>query len=189
VCVYLFACCSLLPLLTATWGWWFVCQELLKTALKEVAKSLWGPLASFRPQQEAAIRSSLVKKKHLFACWSTAAGKSGVYQGLGAVSKQLDKPSGVLFIAPLLALVEDQVNFLATAGFVCKTLREGDKLPTGTWSADFVFATPEAIITGGDREAAFYQALGNWKERLAYGVVDEIHLAAEWCVVVLSHSM
>jgi superfamily II DNA helicase RecQ len=153
-------------------------------ALKVAAKKLWGDDACFYEEQAAAIKSGVVDGNHVFACWPTAGGKSGVYQGLGSVSKLCGLPSGVLYIAPLIALVEDQAMFLTSRGFTCKVLHGGSAaLPTeASWSADFVFVTPEAVLTGGKEESAFYQALGKWKEGLAFGVVDEAHLASEWYI-------
>jgi ATP-dependent DNA helicase RecQ len=130
---------------------------------------------SFRPGQREAVET-LLSEGRLLLVAPTGGGKSLAYQ-LPAVLL----PGTTLVISPLVSLMNDQVQALASRGvsatFLASTL-EGDEVrrrmarfAAGEFS--LVYAAPERLVTGGFRGLLRGASL-------SLVAVDEAHCISEW---------
>src|SRR5438270_8240930 len=142
-------------------------------ALEQLQSTFGFP--AFREGQEAAI-SRLLDGKSVLAVFPTGAGKSLCYQ-LPALL--LDGVTVV--VSPLIALMKDQIDFLATRGVDAARLDSSldanevravtERLRAG--SLKLLYVAPERF-----NNERFLQQLGETK--IALFAVDEAHCISEW---------
>jgi len=141
----------------------------------------WGVMRArfgyrtFRPGQEAALRSALAGRS-LLVVMPTGSGKSLIYQ-LAAVLEE----GFTLVVSPLIALMKDQVDELRRKGIAAAyvnsslTVEEQRRrlVQCTAGEVDLLYVAPERF-----RSSAFLDMLGHVKPaRLA---VDEAHCISEW---------
>ncbi len=129
----------------------------------------------FRPGQEAAV-AKLVAGKSVLAIFPTGAGKSLCYQ---LPSLMLDGLTVV--ISPLIALMKDQMDFLANKGLPAarldssldreQTVRIYDDLRAGRLK--LLYISPERLSN-----ERFLQTLG--RQKISLLAIDEAHCISEW---------
>ncbi len=130
---------------------------------------------SFRPLQEDIITDSLAGRD-VFALLPTGGGKSLCYQLPALCDKGL-----TIVISPLIALMKDQVDTLASAGIAATYLNsslpqgEGRKRLRGLHQGEFrlLYVAPERLMLSG-----FLKEIERWNVRLI--AVDEAHCISEW---------
>ncbi|KAG6511851.1 hypothetical protein ZIOFF_029929 [Zingiber officinale] len=155
-------------------------QNLRKEDLENLLSYHFG-YSGFRGKQLEAI-DAVLSGKDCFCLMPTGGGKSLCYQ-IPAVAK-----SGiVLVICPLIALMENQVEFLRKKGisaeFLSSTLAADAKqkihedLNSGKPSVRLLYVTPELVATVG-----FMTKLKKLYERglLSLVAVDEAHCISSW---------
>jgi superfamily II DNA helicase RecQ len=76
----------------------------------------------------------------------------------------------VIVVAPLQALVSDQITSCETLGLTCSKL---DEIAIGECKVDLIFTSPEAV----DRD---YDNIRNLHYRIIGVVVDESHCVVNW---------
>ena len=144
------------------------------TPLRE-ALERWFGFPSFRPFQEAIVRDVL-DGRDVFALLPTGGGKSLCYQLPALLS-----PGLTVVVSPLIALMKDQVDALATAGIPATALnsslewpelrRRLDGLERGHYK--LLYVAPERLTLTG-----FAADLERWG--VSRFVVDEAHCISEW---------
>lgn len=130
-------------------------------------------------EQEKAI-DSLLAKKDVFLSLRTSGGKSLCYMAFPIFyeySNSLDVQPQVLIISPLLSIMKEQTDLLAskgfTATFIGKDKSEDASILDGKYQ--FVFSSPEAILQND-----------KWRDMLSGSksfrlfVVDEAHTLVHW---------
>ncbi|MBI3967174.1 MAG: DEAD/DEAH box helicase [Chloroflexi bacterium] len=130
---------------------------------------------SFRPGQRRIIQS-LLRGRDVLALLPTGAGKSLVYQ----LTAQL-LPGVTVVVSPLLALMKDQAESVAAAGFevaVVDSVQSEGQAEAALESvkggeAKLLYVTPERF---GDRQ--FVAEIRRLQVSLM--VVDEAHCVSEW---------
>uniref|UniRef100_A0A0K0EWL2 ATP-dependent DNA helicase n=1 Tax=Strongyloides venezuelensis TaxID=75913 RepID=A0A0K0EWL2_STRVS len=172
------------------------CKELGEKLMSEEFRNLDIPgkadyllhnvfkLEDFRTiEQKEAIYNAMKERGDTYICFPTGAGKSLCYQ-LPALSR-----SGVTIVfSPLIALMEDQVNYLRSLNIkccawnsnlsdeersnICKDLI-GDKPPRHR----IVYTSPESI--NNNFFCKIVKKLGSFG-RLNFFVVDEAHCISYW---------
>jgi ATP-dependent DNA helicase RecQ len=105
----------------------------------------------------------------------TGAGKSAIYQVAGLL-----RPGPAVVVSPLIALEDDQLAHLRTAGLAATVLnsKQSARARAAALAAscdpdEFVFVSPEQLTNAETRE---------WLRRARPGlfVVDEAHLVSQW---------
>ncbi|XP_074556671.1 ATP-dependent DNA helicase Q-like 3 [Curcuma longa] len=155
-------------------------QNLGKEDLENLLSHYFG-YSGFRGKQLEAIYAVL-SGKDCFCLMPTGGGKSLCYQ-----IPALAKSGIVLVISPLIALMENQVEFLRKKGisaeFLSSTLSADAKqkihedLNSGKPSVRLLYVTPELVATVG-----FMTKLKKLYERglLSLVAVDEAHCISSW---------
>ena len=149
-------------------------EQALQTILNDAFR-----FAEFRESQARAIGRCL-NDKDTVALLPTSAGKSLIYQ-----MTSLLKPGPTVVVAPLIALIEDQMDALRSAGIDRvegitslddeRTRRDKmNRLTTGTTL--IVVCAPERLMIPEFREQL--SSLG--AEGIAQVVIDEAHCISEW---------
>ncbi len=130
--------------------------------------------AELRPGQLPAV-AALVAGRDVLAVLPTGAGKSAIYELAGLL-----RPGPTIVVSPLIALEDDQLAHLRSAGLhaiVLNSRQSAGKRAAALLAAcqpdTFVFLSPEQLANDETREIL---------ERARPGlfVVDEAHLIAEW---------
>jgi ATP-dependent DNA helicase RecQ len=141
--------------------------------IRGVAKKRLG-FAHLRPGQLRAITAA-VGGRDTLAVLPTGAGKSAIYEVAGLL-----RTGPTVVVSPLIALEDDQLAHLRTAGLAATVLNS--KLSARARAAalaasrdpdEFVFVSPEQLTNVETRE---------WLRRSqpALFVVDEAHLVSQW---------
>lgn len=129
----------------------------------------------FRPSQEEVCRA-VFEGEDVLLVMPTGAGKSLCYQLPG-----LARGGGALVISPLLALIDDQVTKLRSAGFRAEQIHSGRSREDSRRACiqylqgnlDFLFIAPERLAVPG-----FPEMLAKRKPGLI--AVDEAHCISQW---------
>ncbi|MBL0192850.1 MAG: DNA topoisomerase 3 [Myxococcales bacterium] len=138
---------------------------------------LRGPfgLASFRPYQEEVCRA-IARGEDVLLVMPTGAGKSLCYQLPGVA-----RGGTTLVVSPLIALMEDQVEKLASLGFAAARIHSGRPRTESrevcraylAGTLDFLFIAPERLRVPG-----FPELLAKRKPTLI--AIDEAHCISQW---------
>jgi ATP-dependent DNA helicase RecQ len=145
-----------------------------ETDLLPLLKQYFG-FTSFRPLQEEIIRSSLAGKD-VFALLPTGGGKSLCFQ-----LPALTRDGLTVVVAPLIALMKDQVDALQASGiaatFLNSSLATGEARERlrGLHNGEFrlLYVAPERLMLSG-----FLSDLQKWNVKLI--AIDEAHCISEW---------
>ncbi len=142
--------------------------------LRTILKNTFG-FEGFRPYQEAVCRAA-TEGKDVLLVMPTGAGKSLCYQLPG-----LARGGTTLVISPLIALMEDQVQKLASLGVAAERIHSGrdraasrracQRYLEGT--LDFLFIAPERLRVPG-----FPEMLARRLPSLI--AIDEAHCISKW---------
>ena len=112
----------------------------------------------------------------MFVNLPTGFGKSFIYQ-MGIRSCPI-----IVVVSPLVALMQEQVNFLNSLEIPSVCLSKADKhdpkLMSGNYT--FVYTSPESLLADGSRRELFSSPV--YKERIFGVVVDEAHCITHWYV-------
>ncbi len=144
------------------------------TQLQQQLKEHFG-FDQFREGQEAAV-SRLMDGKSVLAIFPTGAGKSLCYQLPGLLLDGL-----TLVISPLIALMKDQLDFLASKGAAAARLdstltkEENRKLFDDLYAGKLklLYISPERL--GNER---FINAIS--RQKISLLAIDEAHCISEW---------
>lgn len=142
--------------------------------LAEILHKFWG-YSSFRSEQQAIIQS-LIDGKDTLAVLPTGGGKSLCYQ-LPAVAAE----GTAIVIAPLIALMKDQVQQLIARGIPAAYLSttqshaQNDAIIEQALSGEFklLYIAPERLMS-----QRFLEDLGQM--RISFLAVDEAHCISQW---------
>lgn len=139
-----------------------------------VLKSVFG-YDSFRPLQEEIIQKVL-QKKDIVAIMPTGGGKSLCYQVPALIF-----PGLTIVVSPLIALMQDQVSYLKSAGVEAlflnsslewDTYRENmDRIRTG--KVKLLYVAPESLVTPRVQELLSFVTVDCI-------TIDEAHCISEW---------
>jgi ATP-dependent DNA helicase RecQ len=141
--------------------------------IRAVAKKRLG-FAHLRPGQLRAITAA-VGGRDALAVLPTGAGKSAIYEVAGLL-----RTGPTVVVSPLIALEDDQLAHLRTAGLAATVLNSKQSVRTRAAALaascdpdEFVFVSPEQLTNAETRE---------WLRRAQPGlfVVDEAHLVSQW---------
>ena len=152
--------------------------KLLETLMfnfnSEILKNVFG-FSNYRYGQKEIVENILSKKQTL-AIMPTGAGKSLCYQLPAVISKKK-----TIVIAPLIALIEDQVSSLKECGVNVEQLHSNqsrDEL-TSSWNnfkngkSNIIYISPERLMTD--------HMINNLKSfEIGLFVIDEIHCVSKW---------
>ena len=140
----------------------------------EILKNVFG-FSNYRYGQKEIVENILSKKQTL-AIMPTGAGKSLCYQLPAVISKKK-----TIVIAPLIALIEDQVSSLKECGVNVEQLHSNqsrDEL-TSSWNnfkngkSNIIYISPERLMTD--------HMINNLKSfEIGLFVIDEIHCVSKW---------
>ena len=140
----------------------------------EILKNVFG-FSNYRYGQKEIVENILSKKQTL-AIMPTGAGKSLCYQLPAVISKKK-----TIVIAPLIALIEDQVSSLKECGVNVEQLhsnQSSDEL-TSSWNnfkngkSNIIYISPERLMTD--------HMINNLKSfEIGLFVIDEIHCVSKW---------
>ncbi|HWX95928.1 MAG TPA: RecQ family ATP-dependent DNA helicase, partial [Solirubrobacteraceae bacterium] len=142
-------------------------------SIREVAKTRLG-FPHLRPGQLQAIAAA-VDGRDALAVLPTGAGKSAIYELAGLL-----RTGPTVVVSPLIALEDDQLAHLSTAGLSAVVLNSKQSVRTRAAALaaacgpdEFVFVSPEQLTNSETRE---------WLLRARPGlfVVDEAHLVSQW---------
>ena len=152
-------------------------------SLSEIARLAAANLGyvSLKPEQESVI-VSFMEGNDVFVSLPTGYGKSLCYAALPYAFDQLratSKPSIVIVVSPLIALMKDQVS-----GYSAKGLKVGcitgessseDRSQAVKGNFQLIFFSPESLLSGR-----------RWRELLQVEpdvvafIVDEAHCVKKW---------
>jgi ATP-dependent DNA helicase RecQ len=140
----------------------------------EILKNVFG-FSDYRYGQKEIIENILSKKQTL-AIMPTGAGKSLCYQLPAVISKKK-----TIVIAPLIALIEDQVSSLKECGVNVEQLHSNQSREelTSSWNnfkngkSNIIYISPERLMTD--------HMINNLKSfEIGLFVIDEIHCVSKW---------
>jgi ATP-dependent DNA helicase RecQ len=141
--------------------------------IKELARDRLG-FEQLRPGQLRAA-DALVGGRDVLAVLPTGGGKSAIYELAGMV-----RPGPVVVVSPLIALQDDQLAHLRTAGLSAMVLNSQQSagaraaaLLASCDSGTFVFLSPEQLANAQTRETLRRAQPGLF-------AVDEAHLISQW---------
>lgn len=143
--------------------------------LPEEILQKWFGYPSFRPGQKEII-TEVLNGKDVLAVIATGGGKSLCYQ----IPALMREGTGIV-ISPLIALMKDQVDFLAESGipaaFLNSTLsgKERRSIEESLFGGTLriLYISPERLV-----QASFIQVLQ--KIRLSLFAIDEAHCISQW---------
>jgi ATP-dependent DNA helicase RecQ len=142
-------------------------------SIRAAAKARLG-FADLRPGQLQAIAAA-VSGRDVLAVLPTGGGKSAIYALAGLL-----RTGPTVVVSPLIALEDDQLAHLSTAGLSAIVLNSNQSartraaaLAASSGQDEFVFVSPEQLSNSETRE---------WLLRARPGlfVVDEAHLVSQW---------
>jgi ATP-dependent DNA helicase RecQ len=150
-------------------------------SLRLLATDVFG-YPEFRPGQEQAIRQLLAGQDSLVLL-PTGSGKSLIYQVGGLL-----QPGTTMVIDPLVSLIDDQEERLASIGLDRTAalhaarlegagIRDATLDAVASGDASFVFATPERLQSKRFRE---HLATAAQNQLINCVIVDESHCVSEW---------
>ncbi len=141
--------------------------------IEELARERLG-FEHLRPGQLPAVEA-LAAGRDVLAVLPTGAGKSAIYELAGML-----REGPTVVVSPLIALQDDQIAHLHTAGLPAIVLNSqqsaGARTAALLASCDpgtFIFLAPEQLANGETREAL-------QRARPGLFVVDEAHLISQW---------
>ena len=142
--------------------------------LEEVLRRHFG-FSTFRPHQRE-VCAQLVEGKDVLLVMPTGAGKSLCYQ-LPGIARQ----GTTLVVSPLIALIEDQVAKLVSAGLIAERIHSGQGREAARevcrrylrGELDFLFIAPERLRVPG-----FPELLARRPPTLV--AIDEAHCISQW---------
>ena len=147
--------------------------------------------ASLRDKQKEAILG-FMKGRDVFVSLPTGSGKSLCYSILPKVfdrARKKKSSSIVIVVSPLIALMKDQVQSLATKGVKavlvtkdtakeCAGSSTVEQLHEGTFQV--VLFSPEALLCDDDWREMIQSSI--YQENVVAFVIDEAHLVKKWYV-------
>ena len=131
----------------------------------------------------------VVQKKDVFAQLPTGFGKSLTYQMLPSVCKYLHalghkfpENAVVVVVCPLLAIMEDQMNWLRSlgfkAGFVAESNERDQEILEGSIDINFLYGSPESLV-GDERFRAMLSKEFYQSNTVAISC-DDVHTVVHW---------
>jgi ATP-dependent DNA helicase RecQ len=142
-------------------------------SIRELARKRLG-FAQLRPGQLRAAAAAAAERDVL-AVLPTGGGKSAIYELAGLV-----RPGPTVVVSPLIALQDDQLAHLRSAGLSATVLNSkqsararSEALAAVGRPDAYVFLSPEQLSNGETREALR-------RARPGLFVVDEAHLISQW---------
>ena len=138
--------------------------------------------ASFRPQQEEAIRAVVVDGQRLLLVQRTGWGKSFVYFSIARLLR--DGGEGpTLIVSPLLALMRNQIIAAKRMGVRAETINSSNPDDWEGVFADLAAEKIDALLISPERltnEEFQARVLPTLAQNLGMLVVDEAHCVSDW---------
>ncbi len=158
-------------------------RELDRERLLEMLRASAGrDDASFRPQQEEAIRAVVTDSQRLLLVQRTGWGKSFVYFSIAKLLREAgDGPT--LIVSPLLALMRNQILAASRMGVRAETINSSN---TDDWEKIFAATAAgeiDALLISPERltnEEFQTKVLTDLAQDLGMLVVDEAHCVSDW---------
>ena len=157
--------------------------------LQQALCHLSCPSLQLKPEQKSSIQY-VYDGKDVFVWLPTGFGKSMCYQVLpylfdAKLGSQVDSPSAVLVISPLVSLMVDQVRSLRLRGSRAAMMSSESRVPdkeliatdNDLAKASYLFSAPEAILGSRWRDAMENSVL---KNRVIAVAIDEAHCVSKW---------
>ena len=152
--------------------------------LQQALCRLSCPSLQLKPEQKSSIQY-VYDGKDIFVWLPTRFGKSMCYQVLPYLGSQVDSPSAVLVISPLVSLMVDQVRSLCLRGSRAAMMSSESRVPdkeliatdNDLAKASYLFSAPEAILGSRWRDAMENSVL---KNRVIAVAIDEAHCVSKW---------
>tara|TARA_B100001248_G_scaffold262315_1_gene257493 strand:- start:3366 stop:5063 length:1698 start_codon:yes stop_codon:yes gene_type:complete len=140
----------------------------------EILKKYWG-YNQFRINQEKII-NNILDRRDTLAIMPTGGGKTLCYQIPALINNGI-----CLVISPLISLMQDQISYLTTKGFISHSLNshisfnESERILNNCiyGKVKFLYVTPEKL-----KEKLFINKIGLMKINLI--AVDEAHCISQW---------
>jgi ATP-dependent DNA helicase RecQ len=145
----------------------------LAAVIEELARERLG-FQQLRPGQRQAVEG-LAQGRDVLAVLPTGAGKSAIYELGGLLS-----PGPTVVVSPLIALQDDQLAHLRSAGLSAIVLNSQQSVSARTAAllascdaSTFIFLSPEQLSNSETRQAL-------QRARPGLFAVDEAHLISQW---------
>jgi ATP-dependent DNA helicase RecQ len=152
---------------------WLALPSMSEKAIRDLARDRLG-FDRLRPEQLLAVAAA-ASGRDVLAVLPTGAGKSAIYELAGLL-----RTGPTVVVSPLIALQDDQLAHLRTAGLSALVLNSQQSaaahaaaLAASCDSETFVFLSPEQLSNAHTLEAL-------QRARPGLFAVDEAHLISQW---------
>ena len=120
----------------------------------------------------------LISGKSAFVCQRTGRGKSLCYEAFTTAAKLGE--AMVLVVSPLIAIMEEQVEFLNSLDIPAVMLGKTQKMDSDAKDGkyQYIYGSPETFLARDDWRKSLKSKI--FQDRTKLIVVDEAHLVIQW---------